>query len=243
VCAPPAPWCCIAKWRARQRRYVERQLASIASEGRYAERLTVTDESSATAHAAASVNQLLTRLDTRGQKLHEREQLFQRLVESVHEAVVIHRETILYANNRFAALTGLGARDLIGRKLHELVPSEYADLVRENLRRRLVGEPAAERFEIELIGAQGQVSRLELASSLVDVPGEPLLLITAVEMLPQHGATAPEQERSRALVTLQAINEGVITTDKRGRIDCERSRRWLTGNAAMQRSDTRSTRS
>jgi diguanylate cyclase (GGDEF)-like protein/PAS domain S-box-containing protein len=193
------------------------------------------DDTPGVAQAAASVNQLLTRLDTRGQKLQEREQLFQRLVESVHEAVVVHRETILYANNRFAALTGLSTRDLIGRKLHELVPSEYADLVRENLRRRLVGEPAAERFEIELVGAQGQVSRLELASSLVDVPGEPLLLITAIEMLPRHGATAPEQERSRALVTLQAINEGVITTDKRGRIDyMNEAAERLTGNASMQ---------
>jgi diguanylate cyclase (GGDEF)-like protein/PAS domain S-box-containing protein len=236
VCAAGALVLHVQRRRARRALdALSEQLASIASEGRYAERLTVMDDTPGVAQAAASVNQLLTRLDTRGQKLQEREQLFQRLVESVHEAVVVHRETILYANNRFAALTGLSTRDLIGRKLHELVPSEYADLVRENLRRRLVGEPAAERFEIELVGAQGQVSRLELASSLVDVPGEPLLLITAIEMLPRHGATAPEQERSRALVTLQAINEGVITTDKRGRIDyMNEAAERLTGNASMQ---------
>jgi diguanylate cyclase (GGDEF)-like protein/PAS domain S-box-containing protein len=185
--------------------------------------------------AADAVNKLLAKLDTRGQKLQERELLFQRLVESVHEAVVLHRDAILFANARFAALTGLAPRELIGRKLQELVPGDYAELVRENIRRRLAGETAAERYEIELVGAQGQVSRLELASVLVDVPEEPMLLITAVEMTPRRSNTAPEQERSRALATLQSINEGVITTDKRGRIDyMNEAAERLTGTTSLQ---------
>lgn len=195
------------------------QLNHIADESRAEARLSIESAQPGVAGAAAAVNKLLGRLDTRARKLQEREVLFQRLVESVHEAVVLHRDVILYANNRFTALTGLTQRELIGRKLEELVPGDYADLVRENIHRRLAGEAAAERYEIELVGAQGQVSRLELTSSVVEVPDEPLLLITAVEMTPRRGATAPEQERSRALATLQAINEGVITTDKRGRID------------------------
>ena len=150
-------------------------------------------------------------------------------------AVVLHRDTILFANARFAALTGLAPRELIGRKLHELVPGDYAELVRENIRRRLAGEAAAERYEIELVGAQGQVSRLEIAAVLVDVPEEPMLLITAVEMTPRRGGTAPEQERSRALATLHSINEGVITTDKRGRIDyMNEAAERLTGNTSLQ---------
>jgi diguanylate cyclase (GGDEF)-like protein/PAS domain S-box-containing protein len=149
--------------------------------------------------------------------------------------VVLHRESILFANARFAALTGLNARELIGRKLNELVPGDYAELVRENIRRRLAGETAAERYEIELVGAQGQVSRLEVASALVDNPEEPMLLITAVEMTPRRSSTGPEQERSRALATLQSINEGVITTDKRGRIDyMNESAERLTGTTSLQ---------
>jgi len=211
------------------------QLTHIAGNGRFEGRVKVAADQPRAENAAAAVNQLLNKLDTRGHKLQERELLFQRLVETVHEAVVLHRESILYANSRFAALTGLPALELSGRKLHELVPGDYAELVRENIRRRLAGEPAAERFEIELVGAQGQVSRLELAGALVDVPGDPLLLITAVEMTPRRGSTAPEQERSRALATLQSINEGVITTDKRGRIDyMNEAAERLTGNTSLQ---------
>jgi len=236
VCAAGAVVLHVQKRRAQQALAVlSDQLTHIAGEGRFEERVKITGEQPAAANAATAVNQLLTRLDNRGHKLQERELLFQRLVESVHEAVVLHRETILYANGRFAALTGLNARDLIGRKLDELVPGDYADLVRENIRRRLAGEPAAERFEIELVGAQGQVSRLELAGALVDVPGDPLLLITAVEMIPRRGSTAPEQERSRALATLQSIDEGLISTDKRGRIDyMNEAAERLTGTTSLQ---------
>jgi diguanylate cyclase (GGDEF)-like protein/PAS domain S-box-containing protein len=214
---------------------VSEQLTHIVGENRIEERLTVASRQPGIATTADAINKLLSRLDSRGQKLQERELLFQRLVESVHEAVVLHRDTILFANARFAALTGMAVRELIGRRLNELVPSDYAELVRENIRRRLAGENAAERYEIELVGAQGQVSRLELAGVLVDVPGEPLLLITAVEMTPRRGATAPEQERSRALATLHSINEGVITTDKRGRIDyMNEAAERLTGSTSLQ---------
>ncbi len=236
VCAAGAVVLFVQKQRAlRALEGLGEQLTHIAGQSRFEERLNVSSNQPGVASAAAVINQLLSRLDSRGQKLQERELLFQRLVEAVHEAVVLYRDSILYANTRFAALTGLTPRELTGRKLHELVPDEYADLVRENIRRRLAGEAAAERYEIELVGAQGQVSRLELAGAVVDVPDDPLLLITAVEMTPRRGGTAPEQERSRALATLQSINEGVITTDKRGRIDyLNEAAERLIGTTSLQ---------
>ncbi len=56
---------------------------------------------------------------------------------------------------QFATLVGVDRVDVIGRKLSELVPPEYAELVSENIRRRLAGEAAAERYEIEMAGVQG----------------------------------------------------------------------------------------
>jgi diguanylate cyclase (GGDEF)-like protein/PAS domain S-box-containing protein len=54
-------------------------------------------------------------------------------------------------------------------------------------------------------------------------------------MTPRRGGTAPEQERSRALATLHSINEGVITTDKRGRIDyMNEAAERLTGSTSLQ---------
>ncbi|MGC2032869.1 MAG: EAL domain-containing protein [Steroidobacteraceae bacterium] len=166
----------------------------------------------------SAVNTLLDNLEQRGARLKDREQLFQRLVETVHDAVLVHRERILFANARFLALLNLSAAEVIGKPLAEFVAPEYTELVATNLRRRLLGEPAPERFEIELIGAQGQVTRVELSSTLIDTAGEAALLLTALEMLPE--TASPEiPARPRAMATLDAMGESVITVDADGRID------------------------
>ena len=162
--------------------------------------------------------ELLETLEKRGARLQDSEQLFQRLVETVHDAVLVHREHILYANARFLALLNLSAADVVGKPLTDFVAAEYVELVEQNLRRRLTGEPAAECFEVELIGPQAQVSRVELSSALIESAGEPALLLTALEMLPDSRLAAGSP-RPRAMVTLDAMGESVITVDVDGRID------------------------
>ena len=166
----------------------------------------------------AAVNKLLEDLEQRGARLMDREQLFQRLVETVHDAVLVHRERILFANSRFLALLNLSASEVVGRSLTEFVAPEYVELVESNLRRRLLGEPAAARYEVELVGAQAQVTRVELSSTVIDSAGEAALLLTALEMLPESGPVAVPS-RPRAMVTLDAMGESVITVDAEGRID------------------------
>ena len=165
-----------------------------------------------------AVNKLLEDLELRGARLLDRERLFQRLVETVHDAVLVHRDRILFANSRFLALLNLSAADVVGKPLSDFVAPEYAELVTNNLRRRLHGEPAAERYEVELIGAQAQVTRVELSSTVIDSAGEAALLLTALEMLPESGSV-PVPSRPRAMVTLDAMGESVITVDAEGRID------------------------
>ncbi len=74
------------------------------------------------------------------------------------------------------------------------------ELVADNMRRRLAGEPAAERYEVDLVGRSGQSARLELSSWPVDYEGERALLIVGVEVLPtQTRAGAAGRDRSLAL--------------------------------------------
>src|ERR1700688_3890106 len=93
-----------------------------------------------------------------GADLQGREEMFQRLVETVHDAVLVHRKHIVFANSRFLVLLGLTSADVVGRPLSDFVGPEYVELVDNNLRRRLLGEPAAERYEIELMGVHGEVT-------------------------------------------------------------------------------------
>jgi diguanylate cyclase (GGDEF)-like protein/PAS domain S-box-containing protein len=208
-------------WKRRQERAVNdfsAQVRQLTREAGATARISLEGKPEALGQLGSAVNKLLESLEQRGARLLDREQLFQRLVETVHDAVLVHRECILFANSRFLALLNLGAADVVGRPLTDFVAPEYIELVENNLRRRLLGEAAAERYEVELIGAQAQVTRVELSSTVIDSAGEAALLLTVLEMLPESGPVAVPA-RPRAMVTLDAMGESVITVDAEGRID------------------------
>jgi diguanylate cyclase (GGDEF)-like protein/PAS domain S-box-containing protein len=168
--------------------------------------------------AVQAFSQQVASLEQSGAQLLDREQLFERLVETVHDAVMVHRDTVLFANARFLTILGRTAADVVGKNLADFVAPEYVELVQNNLRRRLSGEAAAERYEVELVGQHGEVTRVELSSSVIDTAGDAALLLTALEMLPDTSGADPAA-RPRAMVTLDAMGESVITVDAEGRID------------------------
>ncbi|MGB6308241.1 MAG: diguanylate cyclase, partial [Steroidobacteraceae bacterium] len=208
-------------WKRRQERVVSdfaQQVWQLTREAGAAGRIGLGGKTDGLSRLGSAVNELLDSLEQRGARLLDREQLFQRLVETVHDAVLVHRDRILFANSRFLALLNMSAPEVVGRHLTEFVAPEYVELVQANLQRRLQGEPAAARYEVELIGAQAQVTRVELSSTVIDSAGEAALLLTALEMLPETGPVAVSS-RPRAMVTLDAMGESVITVDAEGRID------------------------
>jgi diguanylate cyclase (GGDEF)-like protein/PAS domain S-box-containing protein len=210
-------------WKQRQERAVNefsQQVWQLSREAGAAGRIGLKGKPEALGELGSAVNTLLENIEQRGAQSQDREKLFQRLVETVHDAVLVHRKTILFANARFLALLNLNEADVVGRPLTEFVAPEYVELVENNFRRRLAGEPAAERYEVELIGPQAQVARVELSSTVIDNAGEPALLLTALEMLPELAAPLDSKPaRPRAMVTLDAMGESVMTVDAEGRID------------------------
>jgi diguanylate cyclase (GGDEF)-like protein/PAS domain S-box-containing protein len=208
-------------WKRRQERSVNAfssQIQYLINQGGSSGRIALNLEPGALGGLGSAVNKLLEDLQLRGAQLQDREQLFQRLVESVHDAVLVHRKAILFANARFLSLLGMKSADVVGRPLTEFVAPEYVELVENNLRRRLAGEPAAERYEIELMDRQGQVTRVELSNTVIDSSGQSALLLTALEMMP--GAIPTEgSQMPRAMATLDAMGESVITVGADGRID------------------------
>jgi diguanylate cyclase (GGDEF)-like protein/PAS domain S-box-containing protein len=169
-----------------------------------------------------AVNHLLTRAAAEREGGRATPKLFAELGERIHEAVVVHREVILYANRQFAALVGADRADLAGRRLGDLVAPEYAELVHENIRRRLDGEPAAERYEVEVLGREALVSRLEISSARVDYEGGSALLMIGVEILPTQTVEAlrlkSEGDSGASLLALNSLTEAVLATDVDGRI-------------------------
>jgi diguanylate cyclase (GGDEF)-like protein/PAS domain S-box-containing protein len=203
---------------------LSRQLQRIAIGGRLPGRVELDSDKPEVAALVTAVNHLLTRA---GPGEGEGEvalapRLFAELGERIHEAVLVHREVILYANRQFASLVGVDRVELIGRRLGDLVPPEYSELVTENIRRRLAGESAAERYEIDMVGLQGQMSRLEIASTVVDYDKGNALLVTGVEIIPTQTTPAlrlaGDAVATPQQLALDSLAEAIIVTDERGRI-------------------------
>ena len=97
-------------WKRRQERAVNdfsSQIQYLINAGGAAGRIAPSAEPGALRKLGSAVNDLLEDLEQRGAKLQDREQLFQRLVETVHDAVLVHRKVILFAHARFLSLLGL----------------------------------------------------------------------------------------------------------------------------------------
>jgi diguanylate cyclase (GGDEF)-like protein/PAS domain S-box-containing protein len=187
-----------------------------------------------------SVNQLLLRAARTGAQTKSGPKLFTELGERIHEAVLVHRDVILYANSQFASFVGVDRVNLIDRRLADLVAPEYADLVAENLRRRLAGSHGADRFEVEMVGLQGQVSLLELTTAPIEFEGQPALLVTGVEVIPTKklralasGKIDEKEAAARAAMVapplpppppplqvsaMQSLGEAIVATDLEGHL-------------------------
>jgi diguanylate cyclase (GGDEF)-like protein/PAS domain S-box-containing protein len=217
---------------------LSQQLQRIAIGGRLPGRLDLPSDKPEVAVLVTAVNHLLTRASSGADsEAVQAPKLFADLGDRIHEAVLVHREAILYANRQFASLVGVDRVELIGRRLADLVPPEYAELVSENVRRRLAGEQSAERYEIEMVGLQGQVSRLEITSTPVEYDQGNALLITGVEIIPTQTTPALRLPGDVAslphLQVLNSLAEAVIATDKDGHITfMNPAAEQLTGSTA-----------
>ncbi|HMA12376.1 MAG TPA: diguanylate cyclase, partial [Steroidobacteraceae bacterium] len=192
------------------------------------ERIDLDSDHPDLAALAVSVNQLLSKTRRMPAVGSGASALFAQVGDRVHEVVLLHRDAIIYANPQFAQLLGVDRMDVVGRRLADLVPPEQVELVAGHLQHALAGEEAPTRFEVDLIGMQGQLSRLEISTSLIEHEGSKALLITGVEVIPTQTVSALATGgtgifelggRSRARLALESLGEALITVDTEGRID------------------------
>src|SRR5215467_5629231 len=216
---------------------LSQQLQRVAIGGRLPGRVEVTSDKPEVAALITAINHLLTRTGAPGERdIANAAKLFTELGDRIHEAVLVHGDVILYANRQFASFVGVDRAELIGRRLADLVPPEYSELVSENIQRRLAGESAAERYEIDMVGLQGQMTRLEIASNVIEYDKGTALLITGVEILPTQtvqGLRLPEAASEPGALALNSLAEAIIATDRDGRITyMNPAAEQLTGSTA-----------
>ncbi len=174
----------------------------------------------ATAQIAHTVNRLFDALGERDEKIQGKDRLFKDFARTLPEIVIIHDEKILLANESAASLVGLQPEQLVGRDISDLVKPAYRALFKKTMAKRLAGESAPRRIEIQLINGNQTGLWVEAQSSNIDYRGQRAILTVARDVSHRKSLEVSlSRSKRQAQYTLESISEGIITTDNDGRID------------------------
>jgi len=182
-------------------------------------RLTVPNDP-ATAQIAETVNRLFDALGERDERIQGGDRLFKDFTRTLPEIVIIHDEKILLSNESAASLVGLEPAQLVGRDTADLVKPAYRALFKKTVTKRLAGENAPRRIEIQLISGNQTGLWVEAQSSNIEYHGKRAILTVARDVSHRKSLEVSlSRSKRQAQYTLESISEGVITTDNDGRID------------------------
>ena len=210
-----------ARRRALAGRYAKlnAELYAVSADASVGRRLEVPAEPEA-ARLAITLNRLFDALGERDQKLASRDRLFRDFAQTLPEIVLIHNEKILLANAAAAELVGMDPLQLAGRDVADLVKPAYRALFRKTVAKRLAGEDAPRKLEIQLISGTDAGLWVEAQTANIEYYGEPAVLTVARDVSHRKSLELSlSRSRRQAQYTLESIAEGVITTDNDARID------------------------
>ncbi|MGI9237925.1 MAG: EAL domain-containing protein [Woeseiaceae bacterium] len=204
---------------ARRVKRLSEEMLEASRDASVGRRMTVPDDPD-TGQLAATVNRLFDALGERDEKLQVRDRLFRDFARTLPEVVIIHDERILLANDSAGSLVGLESAQLVGREIADLVKPAYRALFRKTVAKRLAGENAAQRIEMQLINGNQTGLWVEAQSSNIEFRGRPAILTVARDVSHRKSLEVSlSRSKRQAQYTLESISEGVITTDNDGRID------------------------
>jgi len=182
-------------------------------------RLTIPNDP-ATAQIAGTVNRLFDALGERDERIQGRDRLFNDFARTLPEIVIIHDDKILLPNESAASLVGLEPAQLVGREIADIVKPAYRALFKKVVAKRLAGESAPQRIEIQLINGNQTGLWVEAQSSNIEYHGQRAILTVARDVSHRKSLEVSlSRSKRQAQYTLESISEGVITTDNDGRID------------------------
>lgn len=122
--------------------------------------------------------------DTSKKKVHELINQFNDLAEKSLVGIYLIQDDIFrYVNPRFAEIFGYGPEEIIDIvKPEALVLSEDWPVVRENLRRRIIGESESFHYEFRGVTKEHQVVHVEVYGSRTEREGRPAVIGTLIDI-------------------------------------------------------------
>lgn len=198
--------------------YVKRRLATRGPENTTGS--DVTAAGSGQREPPAKVRQLASRGPDHPLAVMMEQDLFANLADSMDAAVLIHDRKIRYANASAARVFAVPVAALKDSSLEDYVHPEQRDALKTHLDRRSAGNASQEILTVRLLDPEDRSHWVEIKPFQLSSGANSGLLGSVVRPSPAHALEeAREAGRSLARRTLDAVGEGIITTDLDGRID------------------------
>ncbi|MBM4196027.1 MAG: EAL domain-containing protein [Gammaproteobacteria bacterium] len=206
--------------QSAQLEHLQREVLDVSEHSTFGRRVEMPDTVPQIAGIGDAINRLFDALQARDRQLLEREALFADLANTMPEAVVVHRERIIYANKVAADLLGVTPDQLTGRPVTDLVKPAYRAMTRNGVTRRLAGEILPDRMEIQLINGQEAGLWTEATSAIIDYHEQRAILTIARDIsFRKNVESVLGRGKQQAQLTLESISESVVTADLEGLID------------------------
>ena len=211
-------------WKGRRAKarlaHLSREVDEIAKDELLHERVSLSDDGDDLAALEGSINRVLELAHANERKLRRQDVLFHNLADNLDQAILVHRQDILFANSGFAALTGARQADVVGEDFVNLLHPDYRQPVADAMQGWLKGEPQAEPMDVQILDRHGNGVWVRLSSKPTEFR-EQKALLTSIQNISTEKAMldALEHGKLQTRVTLESISEGVITTDCNGNID------------------------
>ncbi len=230
-------WLTRARLRAQQGgvRKLFNEVVEVAENSSFGRRIESFDDQDLH-RLGESINQLFETLHARDAQARQREELFKDLANVMPEVVLVHSDTILFANAEAGNLLGVKPEELIGRDVTDLVRPAYRKLARKVINQQLDGKKKGVRYELQLIDGEERTRWAEATGMRIRYRGRPVVLTVARDITYRKSVeSALGRGRQQAQITLESLGEGVITTDVDGVIDyMNEAAEKLTGQSRQQ---------
>jgi len=137
-----------------------------------------------------------------------------------HDPILVSKAGVfVMVNPAFLRLLGYkDASEVVGRSVLDLAAPESRDMIAENIRRRIKGEPAPEFYEAKALRKDGTKFWVELSLSTYELDGESYVLAVLRDLTERKWA---EEKLRRSETLFRAITEqsgeGIALADSDGR--------------------------
>ncbi|MEW5725827.1 MAG: PAS domain S-box protein, partial [Thermodesulfobacteriota bacterium] len=151
--------------------------------------------------------------------LRENEEKYRLVVENANDGILVAQDgRIKFVNRKILELGRTRREEVLGKPFMAWIHPEYREMVLENHRKRLQGEPAPESYDIKTMSPQGQEGWMTLRAVRIMWEGRPATLNVLTDITDRKRAEeAVRRSETRYRDLFDNISDFIYTHDLAGR--------------------------